>query len=140
MGLMAPKGRSSSGVGKAFHPTSITAGAGVAALALLFGAAPAAAEQVRATLSVTATVVPVCTVRQRSGSGHAVACSPGASVATMTARRHDEQPLDEAAAILGAPVLRRGDVVFTAPVRVPAADASEEKEDGLQQRYLTVTY
>jgi hypothetical protein len=127
-------------VGKAFHPISIATGAGLAALALLLAPAPAAAEQVRATLSVTATVVPACTVRHRSGSGHAVACSTGASVATMTARRHDEQPLDEAAAILGAPVLRRGDVVFTAPVRVPAADASEEKAGDLRQPYLTVTY
>jgi hypothetical protein len=126
-------------VAKAFHFKSIATSAGLAVLASLFGAAPAAAEQARATLSVTATVVPACAIRTHPSTGHAVACSSGASVATMTARRHDEQPLDEAAAILGAPVRRSGDVIFTASPRPPAAEADEKAGDA-QQRYLTITY
>lgn len=129
-------------MGKSFHSRSIAQGAGLAVLASLLGAAPAEAERARATLSVTATVVPACAIRNQSGAGHAVACSSGARVATMTARRHDEQPLDEAAAALGAPVRRGGGVVFTAPLRLPADEAGTdgEKAGGPQRRYLTITY
>lgn len=127
-------------MGQAFHYSSIAAMVGMAGLALLVGATPAAAGQARASLSVTATVVPACAIRQHSGAGHAVACSTGARVTTMTARRHDEQPLHEASAILGGPVRRGGDVVFTAPLRLPPADADEVKAGEAQQRYLTLTY
>ena len=108
------------------------------ALALLLAAAPAAAEQARAILSVTAIVAPACVIeRAPAGSaGAAIACSTGASVSTMTATHPDEKPLVEAAAILGEPVRRDGDVVFTAPVR--AAIASADGEGGT--RYLTLTY
>lgn len=128
-------------MGKAFRYRSVATGVGLAGLALLLGATPASAEQARTSLSVTATVVPACAIRQHSGAGHAVACSTGARVTTMTARRHDEQPLHEASAILGSPVRRGGDVVFTAPLRLPAGDAAEAKlGDTQQQRYLTLTY
>ncbi|MEA3042120.1 MAG: hypothetical protein QOC65_1609 [Sphingomonadales bacterium] len=126
-------------MGIKFHSRRISTRSGLAVLASLLGATPAAAEDVRATLSVTATVVPACAIRNHSERGHAVSCSTGARVATMTARRHDEQPLDEAAAILGAPVRRSGDVVFTAPPRLPA-DEADEKAGEPQQRYLTITY
>ncbi|MEA3018248.1 MAG: hypothetical protein QOI38_2970 [Sphingomonadales bacterium] len=125
-------------MGIAFHSRRISARYGLAVLVSFLGATPAAAEAARATLSVTATVVPACAVRNQSDTGHAVACSSGARVATMTARRHDEQPLDEAAAILGAPVRRSGDVVFTGPLRAPAPEGDPAAET--QPRYLTITY
>jgi len=118
---------------------ALTARLAAGALAALLVAAPAAAEQARAVLSVTAVVAPACAVAHEGGSRHTVACSTGASVSTMTARRHDEQPLDEAAAILGAPVRRGGDVVFTASVRTPAADAAATSGTG-DARYLTITH
>jgi hypothetical protein len=60
------------------------AAAGSACLLMLF-AAPAAAQPGRATLSVSATVVPACTVSTRPGAGFA--CSGGApeSVTVSTA-------------------------------------------------------
>lgn len=110
-------------------------------LVLLLASAPAAAEQARAVLSVSAVVTPACAVdRGRAArSSVAVACSSGASVSTMTATRHDEQPLDEAAEILGAPMRRDGGVVFTAPVRAAAQTNAAKAADG-GTRYLTVTY
>jgi hypothetical protein len=126
-------------VGKAVHSSSI-GGIGLAALALLLGATPAAAEEARTTLSVTATVVPACSIRQRSGAQHLVACSNGARIATMTARHHDEQPLEDAAAILGTPVRRRGSVIFTRPVRIQSPHSAERKSADSQPRYLTITY
>lgn len=110
------------------------------AFVLLFSAAPAAANgEARAVLSVTATVVPACSVeREPAGRyGAAIACSTGATVTTRTARGHDERPLDEASAILGAPLRRRGDVVFTAPVRAasPAAAGAPARP-----QYFTITY
>jgi hypothetical protein len=108
------------------------------ALALVSASAPAAAEQARAILSVTAIVAPACAIRRAPARepGAAIACSTGATVSTMTASRHDEQPLDEAAAILGQPVRRGRGVAFTAPARSAAATA----RGGGGTRYLTLTY
>ena len=99
----------------------------------------AAAGEARAVLSVTAEVLPACSVAQRPAQRHAadVACSAGARVSTMTTAYGDEQPLREAAAILGTPVLRGGQVRLTAPV-APAAATAAAVENGA--RYLTVTY
>lgn len=119
--------------------------AGGALACLLAGAPAAAAEQARAVLSVTATVLPACTValEQRQQLRADIACSTGASVSTMTAARHDERPLGEAEALLGAPVRRAGTVVFTAQAAAPpASGASAESGESAAPgaRYLTVTY
>jgi hypothetical protein len=115
------------------------AAARLAGLTLAIFAAPAAAEQARAVLAVTATVVPTCSIEHRPAARYSadIACSTGATVTTKTAARHDAQPLDEAASLLGAPVRRSGGVVFTAPVR--AASAAAAAEAG-QPQYLTITY
>lgn len=110
---------------------------------MILASAPAAAGQARAVMTVSATVAPVCSVAlQPSARDRAeIACSSGAEVSTMTAGRHDEQPLQEAEALLGAPVRRGGAVVFTAP---PASDApgAATTADPAEPtaRYLTITY
>lgn len=111
----------------------------VSALALLLGSAPAAAEQARAVLSVTAVVVPACAVERGATGPHRadIACSTAASVSTMTAARHEERPLAEAEALLGAPVRGRGGIVFSGPVS-PASTATADVQPDV--RYLTVTY
>lgn|GEM_PF-3546553 len=111
------------------------------ATAVLLGSAPAAAEQARAVMSVTAVVAPACSVaiNRSARSQPAIACSTGAAVSTMTAGDHDDQPLAEAEALLGAPVRRGRAIVFTAS---PAVQLSDEARtaDASGTRYLTVTY
>ena len=107
---------------------------------LLLAAAPAAAaEQPRTSLSVTATVAPACKIDGDAVERPSIACSTGATHSTMTAARADEQPLHEAAAMLGAPMRRDGGgIVFTAPVRAASTVDTGSVEAGA--RYLTVTY
>lgn len=125
------------GIGAKAIATAVRLGG--AALVLVTSPAPAAAAgQARAVLSVTATVVPACSIERGPTASPDIACSSGATVTTKTSARHDEQPLDEAAAILGAPVLRSGDVIFTAPVR--AASALAPGAGANQPQYLTITY
>jgi hypothetical protein len=113
------------------------------ALALLLAGAPAAAEQARAVLAVSALVAPSCAVERRPAARHtaAIACSTGASVSTMTASSHGEQPLEEAEALLGAPLRQNGDVVFTAPLHTGASSTRESAATTAgATRYLTITY
>jgi hypothetical protein len=141
MAVWAPEGdhvRVTVGVGaKAIAAAARLAGAALVLLAAL--PSTATAGEARAVLTVTATVVPACSVEHREAARHRadVSCSTGATVTTRTAGRHDERPLDEAAAILGTPLRRSGGVVFTGPVR--SASASPAGEPGRPQ-YLTITY
>ena len=93
-------------------------------------------------LAVSATVVPSCQVERRAATPHsaAIACSTGASVSTRTATRHDEQPLDEAAEILGEPVRREGSIFFTSAVRPASDEPAGDAPGDAAPRYLTVTY
>lgn len=120
----------------------IALGARFAGGALLLGSAPAAAEQARAVMSVTAIVAPACSVAlDPTGRPQpAIACSTGASVSTMTARRHNAQPLVEAEALLGTPVRRGGAVVFTASAAPRAPAEAGSHGAGGSTRYLTITY
>ncbi len=121
------------GSGPAIGP----AAAACCALAAL--PSPAAAADARAVLTVTATVLPACAVAQRPGARHNadIACSTGARLGTMTSASNDEQPLREAAALLGRPLRSDGSVRLTAPV-APASATAGTVEGGT--RYLTVTY
>ena len=96
-------------------------GVTISTLTLLLAAAPAAAEEARAILSVTAIVLPTPTA---------------VPVSTVTAVRPDERPLADAEARLGAPVRRRGRIVFTARTVSRAAGGANRSAT----RYLTVTY
>jgi len=127
--------RVTNGVGHAIGLTRIAA----AALLLLFAAAPAAAGQSRAVLAVTAIVAPSCQIAREDAARHAVACSVGTRFSTATMARHDERPLDEAAAILGGPVRGARGVAFAAPVQ-PSAPAATHAHDPGATRYLTITY
>jgi hypothetical protein len=112
-----------------------------AGFALLLAAAPsgAAASEARATLSVSAIVVPSCQIDRESAARHAVACSAGTSFSTSTVAHRDEKPLSDAAAILGAPERGAQGIEFAAPVRA-AAMASADTSDEAATRYLTITY
>lgn len=96
----------------------------------------AAAGEARATLSVSATVVPSCRIDQEDALRHAVACSSAASFSTTTVTRRDEKPLHEAALILGTPVRGARGIEFAAPVRPAAAAGNPDATT----RYLTITY
>jgi hypothetical protein len=100
---------------------SVKIGVPISTLTLLLATAPAAGEEARAIMSVTAIVVPASTA---------------VPVSTVTAVRADERPLAEAEARLGAPVRRRGRILFT--VR-PASPAAGNPSRGAT-RYHTVTY
>lgn len=111
-----------------------------AGLALLLAAAPAAAapgDQRRAVMAVSAIVAPSCQVAHRAEAGSAVACSSGTRVSTLTAAS-GEKPLNDAAAILGAPARGPRGIEFSAPVRAASADTG--KGDDAATRYLTITY
>jgi hypothetical protein len=104
-------------------------------IALFLAATPAAANEVRSTMSVSAWVEPTCGI---GPSDPSIPCSAGPGFSAMTAARADERPLDEAAAILGAPV-RDGEAVrLTAPVR-PSRRALEAAEPA-PTSYRTITY
>ena len=121
--------------------TAAIAALAAAAFALPFAASPAAAAgEARATMSVSARVLPGCRVAQEPAAGPRadIACSSGTSFSTMTATREAEQPLDQAAAILGRPVRDGGAIRFTSAVQ-PAA-AAGEGAGASGTRYLTVTY
>ena len=115
--------------------------AALAAAALLAAGSPAAAERAQAVLSVTAIVAPSCQVAHRPAARHAadIACSTGTLFSTMTATSHGEQPLDDATAILGAPVRGEDGVRFTAPLQPASNDGKNDDGDG-GTRYLTITY
>ena len=108
------------------------AGAALAAAAA-FLPSPAAAEQARAILSVTATVLPTCQVSAGGGETDAqVQCSSGTSWTSATATRTGTRPLDQAASILGAPMRDSGRVVLS-------GDAGAAQRTGTTS-YLTITY
>jgi hypothetical protein len=116
------------------------------AIALATGAmlcaatSPAAAEQSRAMLSVTAIVAPTCQVVHRPEAQPApqVACSTGAGFSTMTSTRHGEQPLERATAILGAPVRNAAGVSFTSAQQ--PADGGSAATAAPATQYLTISY
>jgi hypothetical protein len=108
-----------------------------AAFALLSAAAPAAAGQARAVLSVSAVVTPGCQIERGDAARPAVACSAETRFSTATVARRDEKPLDEAASILGTPARGTRGIEFAAPVRASAAVYAPEASS---TRYLTITY
>lgn len=107
--------------------------AGAALLAAALFPAPAAAEQARAILSVTATVLPTCQVSAGASAGPEVRCSSGTSWTSATATRTGSRPLDQAASILGAPVRDSGRVVLS-------GDAGAAQRTTGTTSYLTITY
>lgn len=106
-------------------------------LLLPFAAAPAAAGQSRAVLSVSAVVTPSCQIEREGAGRSAVACSAGTRFSTATIASHEERPLDEAAAILGGPARGTHGVEFAAPIRATVEASSPEDR---AVRYHTITY
>jgi hypothetical protein len=118
-------------------------GIGIKAIALaaaICAASPAAAGQSRAVLSVSAIVTPSCRVVHQPHAQPApqVACSTGTGFSTMTSARHGEQPLEQAAALLGAPVRSGEGVRFTAALEAGDGDQSPAAAPATQ--YLTISY
>lgn len=109
---------------------------------LLAAAVPgvAAAEQSRATLSVSATVQPSCRIDGRSAGAQGIACSTGERIPAATIAYRDEKPLDDAAAMLGAPTRGARGIEFGGPARPSSDSAAPSNEDRGTTRYLTLTY
>jgi hypothetical protein len=107
---------------------------------LCAAASPAAAEQSRAVLSVTAIVAPTCQVIHRPQAQPApqVACSTGAGFSTMTSARRGEQPLERATTILGAPVRNAAGISFTSAHQ--PADGGGDAAAAPATQYLTISY
>lgn len=115
-----------------------TAAAGIL-LAAAFPTA-AAAEQARATMSVSATVQPSCRIDGRSAGAQGIACSTGEHIPAATIAYRGERPLDDAAAMLGAPTRGARGIEFTGPARSSSDSAAPSNEDRGTTRYLTLTY
>lgn len=116
----------------------VAAAAGIL-LAATFPTA-AAAEQARATLSVSATVQPSCRMDGRSAGAQGIACSTGERVPAATIGYRGEKPLDDAAAMLGAPTRGARGIEFGGAARPAAGPAAPSNEDRGTTRYLTLTY
>ncbi len=102
-------------------------------MSLLAAAAPAAAAERRAGLSVTVQVVSTCTV---TASGPAATCSHPVQFEVTTHMQPDERPVAEAALLLGAPERRGSAVQFDAP----ALPLSAEVEAANIVRFHTISY
>jgi hypothetical protein len=113
----------------------LAAAAGIMLAAALPTAA--AAEQTRATLSVSAVVQPSCRIDGRSAGAQGVACSSGERIPAATIAYRDEKPLEDAAAMLGAPTRGARGIEFGASARPAAAQSNEDRGT---TRYLTLTY
>ena len=115
-----------------------------AAFLLAISAGPAAAEQSRAVLTVTATVQASCAValEEPAPTSARVQCSSGTSGSSMTAAGHDDNPIDEAETILGEPVRHDGRLLFTAPVQPAQAEQAQARieTNSSNTPYLTIHY
>lgn len=108
-----------------------------AATAAFLSAAPAGAAELRGSLGVRVEVVTSC---RAAAARPRTACSHPMPVRTTTAARADERPLDEAAALLGAPVRGARGVRFTAPVRRVAAETEGEAPAAAAILFHTISY
>lgn len=100
----------------------------------------ASAEQARATLSVSAVVQPSCRIDGRSAGAQGIACSTGERIPAATIAYRGEKPLDDAAAMLGAPTRGARGIEFSGPARSAVDPAAPSNEDRGTTRYLTLTY
>ncbi|HEX8525618.1 hypothetical protein [Allosphingosinicella sp.] len=102
------------------------------ALTVALVPAPALAGESRATLGVTATVLPTCRVQSSS-----VRCSAGEMASAARSLLSRARPLAQASALLGHPALRGGRLFLTAH---PVAGATAAEPARAPQPYLTITY
>lgn len=106
------------------------------AIPFMAGASPAAAIEVRSAMAVTVEVVTSCMAGPTASES---ACSGATPFQTKIAAHPGEQPLAEAALILGAPERSDGGLRFGAPLRAASAlPAPVEATD--EVTYRTISY
>jgi hypothetical protein len=106
------------------------------AIPLMAGASPAAAAEIRAAMAVTVEVVTRCVV---GPTGSAATCSRPIPFQTTISAHPGEQPLAEAARILGAPERSDGGLRFGAPLRA-ASPLPAPVEAADRVTYRTISY